>query len=161
MSTGAPNSSALDCVPWAFAGASQQRQTTSNEETPMPCKSPMLLRRGRIGLRVSDLKASFLAEPARDSCAGVLHHRAAGYRVYLHEPLSYPAETRQKFARAGGNFREKIHGKDCETLHPGSGMSPCPPHSTWMGTLGLLLGMMYHTPVEGRNTAMSVFPSPS
>src|SRR5438874_229465 len=39
-------------------------------------------------------------------------------------------------------------------------MSPCVPHCRIIGTLGLLLGMTYHTPFEGRQTAKSVFPSP-
>lgn len=41
------------------------------------------------------------------------------------------------------------------------GTSPGVPHCWEKGTLGLLLGMTYHTPFDGRNTAMSVFPSPS
>src|SRR5882762_7536231 len=40
-------------------------------------------------------------------------------------------------------------------------MSPCIPHCPAIGTLGLLLGMTYHAPVEGRNTPMSALPSPS
>jgi hypothetical protein len=82
----------------------------------MPCKSPMLPRRASIGLHVSNLKASFLAEPAR----GFLRRCAASgardtERTYTNQ-YPIPPETRQKFARAGRNFRENIHGKDREPL---------------------------------------------
>src|SRR6266436_396034 len=38
-------------------------------------------------------------------------------------------------------------------------MSPSVPHCRIIGTLGLLLGMINHVPLEGRKTAKSAFPS--
>ena len=40
-------------------------------------------------------------------------------------------------------------------------VSPLVPHCLLTGLPGLLLGMIYQVPVEGRNTARSVIPSPS